>query len=63
MRDEALPMPMPDDRVDREVADMRLLLQLLRGASATESLRALRAAFPYAGLAARTAAIAGGRGL
>ncbi len=44
--------------LNRQVADMRELLQLMRGASATESLRALRSAFPEATLAARTAAIA-----
>ncbi len=48
-----------DDAINDQVADMRLLLRLMSGASATESLKALRAAFPDASLTARTSAIAG----
>ena len=44
--------------LERQIADMRDLLQLMRGASAAESLRALRSAFPDTTLAARAAAIA-----
>ncbi len=50
-----------DEMVDRQVADMRALLRLMANASAAESLKVLRAAFPDATLAARTAAVAGGR--
>lgn len=50
-----------DELVDRQVADMRALLRLMAGASASESLKVLRSAFPDATLAARTAAVAGGR--
>ena len=45
-----------DEMVDRQVADMRALLRLMANASAAESLKVLRAAFPDATLAARTAA-------
>ena len=47
-----------DAALERQITDMRDLLQLMRGASAAESLRALRSAFPDTTLAARTAAIA-----
>lgn len=50
-----------DELADRQVADMRALLRLMTGSSAAESLKVLRAAFPDAPLAARTAAVAGGR--
>jgi len=46
--------------LDRQIGDMRELLRLMRGASAAESLRALRSAFPETTLATRTAAIADG---
>jgi hypothetical protein len=47
-----------EEQVDQQIAEMRDLLRLMRGASATESLRALRSAFPETTLAARTAAVA-----
>jgi len=50
-----------DEMTDRQVADMRALLRLMSNASAAESLKVLRAAFPDATLAARTAAVSGGR--
>lgn len=50
-----------DELIDRQVADMRALLCLMAGASAAESLKILRSAFPDAPLAARTAAVARGR--
>ena len=50
-----------DASLDRQVADMRRLLELMAEASATDALRALRAAFPDASLAARTAAVSGWR--
>ena len=57
-KDLAPEAPRPDAVIDREVADMRELLKLMTGASAAESLKALRAAFPDATLATRTSAIA-----
>ncbi|MCW5695309.1 MAG: hypothetical protein KIS96_01105 [Bauldia sp.] len=50
-----------DRMIDRQIADMRRLLALMSEASATDALRALRAAFPDASLAARTAAVTGWR--
>ena len=50
-----------DELTDRQVDDMRALLRLMSNASASESLKVLRAAFPDATLATRTAAVAGGR--
>jgi hypothetical protein len=50
-----------DEMTNRQVADMRALLRLMSNASAAESLKVLRAAFPDATLAARSAAVAGGR--
>lgn len=50
-----------DEMTDRQVADMRALLRLMSNASAAESLKVLRAAFPDATLATRAAAVAGGR--
>lgn len=50
-----------DTSIDRQIAAMRLVLDLMTEASATDALRALRAAFPDASLAARTAAVSGWR--
>lgn len=52
------PVDRRDELLERQIADMRHLLRLMNGASAAESLRALRSAFPNTTLAARTAAIA-----
>jgi hypothetical protein len=57
-KDLAGEAPTPDAVIDRQVADMRELLSLMTGASAAESLKALRAAFPDATLATRTSEIA-----
>lgn len=47
----------PQPNVERQVADMRRLLSLMVAPSASQALSALRAAFPDAPLAARTAII------
>lgn len=61
VRAAAVPAIATNELIDRQVADMRALLRLMAGASAAESLKVLRSAFPDAPLASRTAAVAGGR--
>lgn len=62
-QENAAPSTRMEVATNRQIAEMRRLLARMSGASAAESLRALRSAFPDAPLAARTAAIAGGRRL
>lgn len=47
-------MQVAESALDRQISEMRSLLALLGGASATEALKALRTHFPDAPLAART---------